>query len=61
MTKMYEFHEAGYKVMVGSMYGDYILDFDLEYDEDFEKEYDFHHVDEDKKIAYFYDNADYDD
>lgn len=58
---MKDFAEKGYKVVVSSMFGDVeysLADFEkgLEQDEEV-----FDHVDEDVKIAYFYDGQDYDD
>ena len=58
---MKDFAEKGYKVVVSSMFGDVeysLVDFEkgLEQDEEV-----FDYVDEDAKIAYFYDGQDYDD
>ena len=58
---MKDFAEKGYKVVVSSMFGDVeysLADFEngLEQDEEV-----FDYVDEDVKIAYFYDGQDYDD
>ena len=58
---MKDFAVKGYKVVVSSMFGDVeysLVDFEngLEQDEEV-----FDYVDEDAKIAYFYDGQDYDD
>ena len=58
---MKDFAEKGYKVVVSSMFGNVeysLADFEkgLEQDEEV-----FDYVDEDAKIAYFYDGQDYDD
>ena len=58
---MKDFAVKGYKVVVSSMFGDVeysLADFEngLEQDEEV-----FDYVDEDAKIAYFYDGQDYDD
>ncbi len=57
---MKEFLEAGYKVIFSSMYGDLEIE-TAEEAECYEEESKLTEVDEEKKIAYYYDTADYDD
>lgn len=57
---MMEYFEMGYKIVVGSMWGDEeLLDqYDVECYIDSTK---FEWVDDEKKVAYFYDAQDYDE
>lgn len=58
---MKDFAEKGYKVVVSSMFGDVeysLADFEKGLKQDEEV---FDYVDENAKIAYFYDGQDYDD
>ena len=57
---MMEYFEAGYKVVCGSMWGDYEVQ-DLEDVEEYSEVSKFESVDEEKKVVYFYDSQDYDE
>lgn len=55
-----EYFEKGYKVVVGSMFGEYVEDCVEELME-LEEYAHFESVDEEAKVVYFYDSGDYDE
>ena len=59
MMSMVEFFEAGYEVVVQSMFGDVLVD-DMDMVEAYEGAQ-FDHVDYDAMVVWFFDEQDYDD
>ena len=62
MKTMKELFEMGYKITVGSMWGDVLVE-DLEHVEDYMKDTELEELDEEAKTAYFYevDEGQYDE
>lgn len=57
---MMEYFEAGYQVVVGSMFGKVVMD-DVEMVECYAEDADFEDADDEMMVVYFYDSYDYDE
>lgn len=55
-----EYFEMGYQVVCGSMFGDVAME-DADMVECYEEDAVFESVDEESKVAYFFDSQEYDD